>query len=104
MSEHILTVSGNTGRFVVTDGGEPTLTDRYRPLPASMNSGHVSVARAHQVSAGDVVVALFSDDPGTRHAEHVKEAFTADPRDYSGCPERCDECKDIAAHGVNSDR
>ncbi|MFD8900545.1 hypothetical protein [Streptomyces ardesiacus] len=104
MSERVLTLPGSTDRFVVTDRPELTLTDRYRPLPDGMNTSHLTVVRAHQVRAGDVVVALFSDGPGTRRAEHLEEAFTADPRDYSGCQEGCEECEDTAASGLTADR
>lgn len=71
MSERILSMPGSTDRFIVTDRPAPTLTDRYRPLPDGMNNSHITVVPAHQAAAGDVIVAFFTDGPGTRHAVHV---------------------------------
>ncbi|MEV5643421.1 hypothetical protein AB0L67_25180 [Streptomyces flaveolus] len=106
MSERILSMSGSTDRFIVSDRPAPTLTDRYRPLPDGMNNSHITVVPAHQAAAGDVIVACFTDGPGTRHAEHVEEAFTADPRPYGTCPlpSRCQECEDTSTSGVSADR
>lgn len=81
---------GSTDRFVVSDRPAPTLTDRYRPLPDGMNNSHITVVPAHQIAAGDVIVAFFTDGPGTRHAEHVEEAFTADPPRTAAAPCRHD--------------
>ncbi|MFH0245937.1 hypothetical protein ACGRHY_26780 [Streptomyces sp. HK10] len=104
MSERILTLPGSTDRFIVTDRPEPTLTDRYQPLPDGMNTSHVTVVRAYQIRAGDIVVASFTDGPGTRYAEHVGTAFVADPRGYTRCLDYCEECEDIAASGLTADR
>ncbi|MFF8883732.1 hypothetical protein [Streptomyces flaveolus] len=85
MSERILSLPGSTDRFVVSDRPAPTLTDRYRPLPDGMNNSHITVVPAHQIAAGDVIVAFFTDGPGTRHAEHAEEAFTAPPVRHLPC-------------------
>jgi hypothetical protein len=77
---------GSADRFVVTDRPVPTLTGRYRPLPESMDISHIIVVPACQVAAGYVVVALFTDGPGRRHALHLEEAFTARPRSRGRCP------------------
>ncbi|MEU6070628.1 hypothetical protein ABZ864_40860 [Streptomyces sp. NPDC047082] len=105
MSERILTLTGSTDQFVVIDRPAATLTLRYRALPDGMNVSHLVVAQAHQVRAGDVVVAFFSNGPGTRHATHVAEAFVADPHHRLGCPcQGCEACEDNTAHGVTADR
>jgi len=104
VSERLLTLPGSTDRFHLTDRPAPSLTDRYRMLPEGMNTSHLTVVRAHQVRAGDVVAAFFTDGPGTRSAEHLEEAFTADPRDYGSCPAECRACQTQAAYGVTPDR
>ncbi|MFD8897613.1 hypothetical protein [Streptomyces ardesiacus] len=107
MSERLLTLPGSTDRFHLTDRPRPSLTDRYRMLPDGMNTSHLTVVRAHQVRAGDVVAAFFTDGPGTRYAEHFEEAFIADPHPYGSrsrlCP-GCDDCEDTAAYRVAPDR
>ncbi|MEU1077790.1 MULTISPECIES: hypothetical protein [unclassified Streptomyces] len=104
MPERTLSLPGSTDQFILTDRPATTLTDRYRPLPDGMTLHHAAVVRAHQVSPGDVVVAYFTDGPGTRYAEHVLEAFTAHPRRFGACPAQCEECEDIHTHGATADR
>ncbi|MBD0673979.1 hypothetical protein [Streptomyces sp. CBMA156] len=116
MSEHIVSMPGSTDRFVITDRPPLTLTDRYRPLPAGMDHTHFTIVPAHQVRAGDIVAAFFTDGPGVRYAEHVTEAFTARPcplgpcstqcecEDCATCPEECETCEDTAARGLPADQ
>ncbi|MFB7836178.1 hypothetical protein [Streptomyces sp. NPDC056056] len=104
MPEHILSLPGSTDRFILTDRPTTTLTDRYRPLPDGMNLSHATVVRAHQVRTGDIVVASFTDGPGTRYAEHVPQAYTAHPRPFGTCQAQCEECENIHAHGAAADR
>ncbi|MEU3639941.1 hypothetical protein AB0H23_27455 [Streptomyces albogriseolus] len=104
MPERIVIMSGSTDQFILTDRPAPTLTDRYRPLPDGMTLHHAAVVRAHQVSPGDVVVAYFTDGPGTRHAEHVLEVFTAHPRPFGTCPAQCAECEDVHTRGATTER
>ncbi|MEU3862825.1 hypothetical protein AB0F03_36965 [Streptomyces sp. NPDC028722] len=104
MPERTMTLPGSTDQFVLTDRPALTLTDRYRPLPDGMTLRHTTVVRARQVHAGDVVVAFFTDGPGTRYAEHVPQAFTAHPRRFGTCPAQCEECEDVHAHGATADR
>ncbi|MDF3303070.1 hypothetical protein [Streptomyces tropicalis] len=104
MPELALSLPGSTDQFVLADRPAITLTDRYRPLPDGMTLGHATVVRAHQVRPDDVVVAFFTDGPGTRHAEHVPQAFTAHPRPFGSCPAQCEECEDIHTHGADADR
>ncbi|WP_234329457.1 MULTISPECIES: hypothetical protein [unclassified Streptomyces] len=104
MSEHILTLPGSTDQFVLTERPAPTLADRCRPLPDGMTTRHATVVRAHQVRADDVVVAFFTDGPGTRHTEYVPEAFTAHPSPFGNCPADCEACEDAHAHGATTDR
>ncbi|WP_189844704.1 hypothetical protein [Streptomyces umbrinus] len=104
MSERVLTLPDSTDQFVVTDRPQLTLTDRYRMLPDGMNHTLFVVVRAHQVRAGDVVAAFFTDGPGTRYAQHVQEPFTAHPRAFGICPAQCEECEDAHANGASADR
>ena len=104
MPERTLSLPGSTDQFILTDRPATTLTDRYRPLPDGMTLSHAAVVRAHQVRPGDVVVAYFTDGPGTRYAEHVPQAFTAHPRPFGTCPAQCEECEDIHTHGAAADR
>ncbi|MEU5242209.1 hypothetical protein ACH4UR_37325 [Streptomyces lydicus] len=104
MPERTLTLPGSTDQFVLTDRPATTLTCRYRPLPDGMTLSHAVVVRAHQVRPADVVVAYFTDGPGTRHAEHVLEVFTANPRPFGTCPAQCEECEHIHTHGATADR
>ncbi|MFF7115445.1 hypothetical protein ACFY91_24480 [Streptomyces albogriseolus] len=104
MPERILSLPGSTDRFILTDRPAPTLTDRYRPLPDGMTLSRGTVVPAYQVAAGDVIVAFFTDGPGTRHAEHVLEAFTARPRPFGTCPAQCAECEDVHTRGATTDR
>ncbi|MFJ3658235.1 hypothetical protein ACIPPR_33625 [Streptomyces nigra] len=104
MPERILSLPGSTDRFVLTGRPVLTLADRYRPLPDGMTLGQATVVPAHQVATGDVVVAFFTDGPGTRHAEHVEQAFTARPRPFGACPAQCEECEDVNARGTTADR
>lgn len=99
MSERILSLPGSTDQFVLTDR-----PDGYRPLPDGMTLLHATVAPAHQVRPADVVVAFFTDGPGTRHAEHVLEAFTANPRPFGTCTAQCEECEHVHTHGATADR
>ncbi|MGA5098338.1 hypothetical protein ACPCAC_13385 [Streptomyces lavendulocolor] len=62
------------------------------------------MVRAHLVRTGDVVLAHFTDGPGTRHAEHVPKAFAAHPRPFGACPAQCEERENIHAHGATADR
>ncbi|MFE7777730.1 hypothetical protein ACFU5O_28290 [Streptomyces sp. NPDC057445] len=105
MPERILTMPHSTDQFIVTDRPAPTLTHRYQPLPDGMNHTHLTVVPAHQIRTGDIVAAYFTDGPGTRYAEHLEEAFTADPHDDRACPcQGCDTCENRAAYGVTPDR
>ncbi|MFI5867151.1 hypothetical protein [Streptomyces sp. NPDC051546] len=104
MPERTLSLSGSTGEFILTDRPTPTLTDRYRPLPDGMTLHHTTLVRAHQVRTGDVIVAFFTDGPGTRRTEHVPEAFTAHPRPFGTCPAECEECEATHTHGATADR
>ncbi|KNE81391.1 hypothetical protein AB0B04_18840 [Streptomyces xinghaiensis] len=104
MSERILTLPGSSDQFVITDRPAPTLTDRYRALPDGMNPTLFVAVRAHQIRAGDVVTAFFTDGPGIRRTEHVPDAYTAHPNAFDDCPAQCETCEDIAAYGVTGDR
>ncbi|MFE7119976.1 hypothetical protein ACFU99_31600 [Streptomyces sp. NPDC057654] len=104
MPERTLSLPGSTDQFVLTERPAPTLTDRYRPLPDGMDRAHLAVVPAHQVGAGDVVAAFFTDGPGIRYTEHVPEAFTAHPSDSGNCPAECGACEDILPHGAITDR
>lgn len=88
-------VTTHTDQFTLTDRPAPTLTHRYRPLPHGLNNTHYTVVPAHQVHAGDVVTAFFTDGPGIRRTRHVPEAFTAHPRDCGTCPAHCQTCEDV---------
>ncbi|MET8816654.1 hypothetical protein ABZW47_32255 [Streptomyces sp. NPDC004549] len=104
MPERIVTMPGSTDQFVLTERPAPTLAHRYRPLPTGMDHTHLTVVPAHHVRTGDIVTAFFTDGPGTRHAEHVPEAFTAHPRPLGSCPQQCEECEDTHARRAAADR
>ncbi|GHG80697.1 hypothetical protein [Streptomyces griseocarneus] len=90
------------------------LTDRpidpdFPPLPHGLTLDQAVAVHAHEVKAGDLVLAVFSDESGTRRAEHVPTPYRADPHALRDCPcEGCEECDDIdrwtlADHGRVAD-
>ncbi|MEU9420995.1 hypothetical protein [Streptomyces sp. NPDC048272] len=95
MTDRIVTTPSSTDQFVLSDRPAPTLSQRYRPLPDGLNTSHYTVVPAHQVRAGDVVAAFFTNGPGIRHAKHVAEAFPAHPRAFGRCTAECQACKDV---------
>ncbi|MCX4677669.1 hypothetical protein OG413_20570 [Streptomyces sp. NBC_01433] len=89
-------------RTLISAGSETlTISDRptssyFTPLPHGLALDDVVAVRAHEVKAGDLVVALFSDGTGVRPAVHVPEAFPADPHAFADCSCRgCQECDDM---------
>ncbi|WP_370418949.1 hypothetical protein AB8O64_10865 [Streptomyces sp. QH1-20] len=78
-----------------------TLSERpsgadFPPLPYGLTFDDVLAVRAHEVKAGDLVVAQFSDGTGVRPAEHVPTPYPADPHTFGGCPcDGCEECDDM---------
>ncbi|MGA5412091.1 hypothetical protein ACPCSC_33160 [Streptomyces lavendulocolor] len=100
MPERTLSLPGSLDQFRLTERPAPT----HRPLPDGMTLSYVTVVRAHLVRTGDVVVAYFTDGPGTHHAEHVLKAFAAHPRPFGACPAQCEERENIHAHGATADR
>ncbi|MGA5134977.1 hypothetical protein ACPCTO_34860 [Streptomyces olivoreticuli] len=79
------------------------LTDRpiapdYPPLPHGLTLDQAVAVHAHKVKAGDLVLAVFPDENGTRRAEHVPTPYPADPYPLRDCPcEECEECDDVDA-------
>ncbi|MEU1313336.1 hypothetical protein ABZ419_31195 [Streptomyces cinnamoneus] len=68
----------------------------YPPLPYGLTLNQAVAVHAHQVKAGDLVLAAFSGKSGTRHAEHVPTPYPADPHALRDCPcEGCEECDDV---------
>ncbi|GHF32977.1 hypothetical protein GCM10010218_12560 [Streptomyces mashuensis] len=77
------------------------LTDRpidpdHPPLPYGLTLDQAVAVHAHEVKAGDLVLAAFSDESGARQAEHVPTPYSADPHALRDCPcEGCEECEDV---------
>ncbi|MEV0437696.1 hypothetical protein AB0I84_40890 [Streptomyces spectabilis] len=72
--------------------------DNFPPLPYGLTLDDAVAVRAHEVKAGDLAVAQFSDGTGVRPTMHVPEPFPADPHAPSACPcEGCEECEDMDA-------
>lgn len=71
--------------------------DDYDPLPDGLSLTDAVVMLAHEVRAGDLVVAYFGDDHrGERSVEHVPGLYAADPHLLNVCPcEGCEECDEI---------
>ncbi|MGG7574169.1 hypothetical protein [Streptomyces sirii] len=73
----------------------PTGPD-YPPLPYGLTLDQAVAVYAHEVKAGDLVLADFSDESGTRRAGHVPTPYRADPHTLRECPcEGCEECDDV---------
>lgn len=90
-----LPLSDSSDVLTLTD--RPT-TDDFSPLPHGLTLDAVVAVRAHEVKAGDLVVAQFSDGTGVRPTEHVPVPYPADPHAMSTCPcEGCEECDDMDA-------
>ncbi|MEU1355374.1 hypothetical protein ABZ410_15945 [Streptomyces cinnamoneus] len=80
----------------LTLADRPTAAD-FPPLPYGLTLDDAVAVRAHEVKAGDLVVAHFSDGTGVRPTEHVPEPFPADPHTVTACPcDGCEECDDMA--------
>ncbi|MFD3514841.1 hypothetical protein [Streptomyces sp. NPDC058657] len=80
------------------------LTDRpiddedFVQLPFGLTLGAVVAVRAHEVRAGDLVVAEFPAEFGVRTVEHVPDPYVAAPVSTRECPcERCEECDALNA-------
>ncbi|MGC5042423.1 hypothetical protein ACLQ16_03800 [Streptomyces albidoflavus] len=90
-----LALADSSETLFLTD--RPTAAD-FPPLPHGLTLDDAVAVRAHEVKAGDLVVAQFSDGTGVRPTEHVPEPFPADPHTVSTCPcEGCEECEDLDA-------
>ncbi|MBT2396294.1 hypothetical protein [Streptomyces sp. ISL-100] len=75
----------------------PTASD-YPPLPFGLTLDQAVAVHAHEVKAGDLVLADFSDRSGTRRAGHIPTPYPADPHALRNCPcEGCEECEDVDA-------
>ncbi|MER5301384.1 hypothetical protein ABT039_18180 [Streptomyces lasiicapitis] len=72
--------------------------DDFPPLPFGLTLDDAVAVRAHEVKAGDLVVAQFSDGTGVRPTMHVPVPSPADPHLPSACScEGCEECDDMDA-------
>ncbi|MFG2141910.1 hypothetical protein [Streptomyces sp. NPDC048650] len=90
---HTLTFADSSVTFALTD--RPTAED-FEPLPYGLSLDDAVAVRAHEVKAGDLVVAQFSDGTGVRPTEHAPTPFPADPHTVSDCPcEGCEECDNV---------
>ncbi|NUL27506.1 hypothetical protein [Streptomyces lunaelactis] len=86
-----LTVGSET--LHLTD--RPTAPD-YPPLPYGLTLDQAVAVHAHEVKSGDLVLADFSDESGTRRAGHIPTPYPADPHALRDCPcEGCEECDDV---------
>ncbi|MFH8465978.1 hypothetical protein [Streptomyces sp. NPDC017991] len=75
----------------------PTASD-YPPLPHGLTLDQAVAVHAHEVKAGDLVLADFSDESGTRRAGHVPTPYPADPHALRDCPcQGCEERDDVDA-------
>lgn len=62
----------------------------YDDMWEGVDLAHAVVVLAHQVKAGDLLLADFPDGTGPREAEHFEYLRVATPRqltDYCGCPD-----------------
>ncbi|MFD7556492.1 hypothetical protein ACFV9E_18380 [Streptomyces sp. NPDC059835] len=73
----------------------------YAPLPHGLTLGDAVLRRAHQVRAGDLVIADFPEAGDTvRVCEHLTDPYPADPHTLSSCPcQGCEECDDFDESG-----
>lgn len=101
-----LTLADSSDTLALPD--RPT-GDDYTPLPYGLTLGEAVAVRAHEVKAGDLVVAEFPDESGIRQVEHIPTPFPADPHTLRDCPcQGCEECDDVddwtlANHGRIAD-
>ncbi|MFZ3491769.1 hypothetical protein ACODT5_00760 [Streptomyces sp. 5.8] len=83
--------------------------DDFLPLPHGLTLDDAVAVRAHEVRAGDLLVAEFSDGTGVRPTEHVPAPYPADPHAVRDCPcSGCEECEGLelwtlAGHGRVAD-
>ncbi|MGP4004659.1 hypothetical protein [Streptomyces sp. 8N706] len=87
-------------------GNRPQDPDLYDPLPPGVSVEDITVVRAYQVSAGDLVVAYFPEWTGracVRVAEHLEVLYRADPHSLADCPcKKCDRCEEHQAQALNA--
>ncbi|WP_435244297.1 hypothetical protein [Streptomyces sioyaensis] len=68
----------------------------FPPLPYGLSLDQAVAVHAHEVRAGDLVVADFPDENGTRRAGHIPTPYPATPHALRDCPcEGCEECDDM---------
>lgn len=90
-----LTLADGSDTLALTD--RPTAED-FPPLPYGLTLGQAVAVRAHEVHAGDLVVADFPDENGVRQAGHIPTPYPAAPHALRDCPcEGCEECDDVDA-------
>ncbi|MER7688740.1 hypothetical protein [Streptomyces sp. NPDC097610] len=105
MTHRVFTLEGSTDTFEVTDRPHSAPTWRWRALPEGLNISHMTVVRAHQVQAGDLVVAEFTDTTPVRQAEHLIEPYTAAPHSLGHCGcEGCEACDDLNDEQTHAER
>ncbi|WP_424892330.1 hypothetical protein [Streptomyces sp. XH2] len=98
----MLVLADDPAAFLLTPRPAPGDADcEYEPLPPGLTLNDAVLLRAHQVRAGDLVVAEFSEDRGAgRVAAHIPAPYPADPHFLSACPcDGCEECEDFDASG-----
>ncbi|MEU6346586.1 hypothetical protein ABZ883_37205 [Streptomyces sp. NPDC046977] len=90
---HTLPLPDGSGVLSLTD--RPT-DDNFLPLPHGLTLDDAVAVRAHEVRAGDLLVAEFSDGTGVRPTEHVPAPYPAHPHAVRDCPcKGCEECEDL---------
>ncbi|MEU8911732.1 hypothetical protein [Streptomyces nigrescens] len=91
-----LTLVDSSDAFSLTD--RPTADD-FPPLPYGLTLDDAVAVRAHEVKAGDLVLAEFAEGTGgRRRVGHVPTPYPADPHTLRDCPcEGCEECEDVDA-------
>ncbi|MFP3991049.1 hypothetical protein U9R90_26985 [Streptomyces sp. E11-3] len=88
--------------LTLSDSREPLpLTDRptgadFPPLSYGLTLDQAVAVRAHEVKAGDLVIAELSDETGVRRTWHIPAPYFANPHALKDCPcKGCEACNEV---------